>query len=350
MAATFVIFYHSFPLAGVAQFHIFGFLGVAIFFIISGYFITLSWCSHPSLITFAWNRFLRLVPALCIAILFVLLIIGPLVTELSLMGYFASYTTWLYALNLPLLSPVFKLPGVFAHNFFPGEPNGSIWTLHLEARMYAFLVLLGLTGLLGKKRAVVLVTLISAMIFTIVYDMGVNSADLTYIARLPFTFVSSNYLLPLIYSVLFMAGSLLYLYRDKAVYDPAIFLGLALLWALSRYTPYFNTATIICLPYLVIRLGFMKIPFLGRITRYGDFSYGLYIFAFPIQQTIIHFLPSLGPWYLFGLSFPVTLLFAVLSWNLVESKALKFKKHDPRSLLKKVTRAPAIVVQNRRNR
>ncbi len=351
MAAIFVVFYHSFALTGREQYNFFALMGVSVFFIVSGYFITLSWCRHPSFAAFAWNRFLRLVPALTLVIAFTILVIGPLATELPLADYLTSGKTWLYALNIPLLSPVFKLPDVFVHNAYPFEANGSIWTLQLEARMYVAVVLLGVMGLPGRKRHVLLMTCVAALVFLTYYDIGVRPQVLAGLIRLPFLLMPMlDYRLPMFYSLLFMAGSLLYLYRDVIVYRPSVLATMGLLWVLSSYTQYFYTATICCLPYIVTYLGFAKLPVIKRITGHGDLSYGLYIFAFPVQQAIVHFFPTVGPWHLFGLSLPITLVLAALSWNLVESKALRLKGRDPWHLFKKAAQAPVAIVQNCRGR
>ncbi|HEX7638489.1 MAG TPA: acyltransferase, partial [Burkholderiaceae bacterium] len=57
----------------------------------------------------------------------------------------------------------------------------------------------------------------------------------------------------------------------------------------------------------------------------GDYSYGIYIFAFPVQQMLASRLPGLGPWgVMAGAALPVAVL-AVLSWRLVERRALARK-------------------------
>jgi peptidoglycan/LPS O-acetylase OafA/YrhL len=78
----------------------------------------------------------------------------------------------------------------------------------------------------------------------------------------------------------------------------------------------------------------MPLPFINKASKYGDFSYGLYIYAFPIQQTIILYLGRIPIVQMILLSILCTLPLSVISWNLIESKALKLKKIHISKLLK----------------
>ena len=129
------------------------------------------------------------------------------------------------------------------------------------------------------------------------------------------------------FSVFFLSGMLFYLYRDKIKLDYRIFCLLLFLWAISFHTIYARGLFFIVFPYLILCFGFTRIPYLNTWGKYGDFSYGLYLFSFPIQQTLVHFVaPSLDPGRLFVLSLGTTLPVAVASWYAVESRALKLKK------------------------
>ena len=59
--------------------------------------------------------------------------------------------------------------------------------------------------------------------------------------------------------------------------------------------------------------------------RVGDYSYGLYVYAFPVQQTIISRIPGLTSVELFLVSFPVTLALAAISWHALERPMLALK-------------------------
>lgn len=96
---------------------------------------------------------------------------------------------------------------------------------------------------------------------------------------------------------------MLYLYRDKIRLDYKIVLLLLFIWALSFHTAYELLISSLVLPYLVICFAFIQTPRLHKLAKYGDFSYRLYIFSFPVQQLIVYFLGDmLTPARLFGLS------------------------------------------------
>ena len=130
VAASAVIVGHSWPILGFPDPPLFGGtvngLGVFAFFAISGYLITKSWTADPSLSRFWAKRALRIMPALCVVVLFVGLVAGPMLSSLPARAYFASGETWSYVgLNL-ILWTAHKLPGVFATLPYPHSVNTSI--------------------------------------------------------------------------------------------------------------------------------------------------------------------------------------------------------------------------------
>lgn len=90
-----------------------------------------------------------------------------------------------------------------------------------------------------------------------------------------------------IYPIFFVIGSLYFLYRDRVKWDMQILLVFLILWILFFRTLFFDLASLVCLPYIVLCIAHIPIPHISKSSKYGDFSYGLYIYAFPIQQTII---------------------------------------------------------------
>ncbi len=150
IAATLVIYSHSYPLLGITPPDIVtrilpftngGTLGVWIFFIISGYLNTKS-IKNNNAFAFLINRSLRIFPGLVVALLFSIFVIGPLCTNLPMSDYFINHKTWQYIHQNLFLSPNYILPGVFDGNRFKSVVNGSIWTLPTEALLYLTLPLI----------------------------------------------------------------------------------------------------------------------------------------------------------------------------------------------------------------
>jgi peptidoglycan/LPS O-acetylase OafA/YrhL len=82
------------------------------------------------------------------------------------------------------------------------------------------------------------------------------------------------------------------------------------------------------LPYLVIYIAYARLPKVARFGKHGDFSYGMYIFGFPVQQLLIYWFDADINLAMLALSsMAITLCFAVLSWRLVEAPALRLKRY-----------------------
>ena len=323
VAAAMVIFSHTYavlkdnssePLSGATGFITFGSLAVEIFFIVSGYLVCKSLLMRSSPLAFVEARILRVFPALIICCALCTLLLGPILTRLPLGEYFGAAQTWHYLFdNATLLKLQWFLPGVFEHNPLPGVVNGSLWTLPTEFKMYLVLLAAGLIVLPfpSQRERVLLVMVAGCFVF----------AHITYPGRL----VShvSNDALPLI--LMFLAGNLLYLLR-RAI--PVSIWILAVAWGLAyaaRQTAFFPVFYYMLLPYSIIVIALHPRLNLHAFGKYGDFSYGLYLYGFPVKQTIVAINAQWSSLQLFTLAFPLTLLLAVASWHLVEARAMRFK-------------------------
>jgi peptidoglycan/LPS O-acetylase OafA/YrhL len=161
IAALLVILAHSYPVTKSVGMPLYDMtkgdlsiatIGVIIFFVISGYLITKSWAGNQSPLRFLWKRFLRIIPGLFVALLFTMLIIGPLVTSMPLIQYLTSIDTWKYLLNTVLYIRIDTLPTVFIDNpYRPISVNGSLWTIPIEFALYIMIMVLGILGILFKK-------------------------------------------------------------------------------------------------------------------------------------------------------------------------------------------------------
>jgi peptidoglycan/LPS O-acetylase OafA/YrhL len=319
-AATLVIFSHSYALAGFHEPQLqgisLGALGVRIFFILSGLLIAASWVSHPRVGAYLGKRALRILPAL-IAIIFVtVFIIGPLFTTVGLREYFSRNDTYAYLNGISIFGLQLDLPGVFFTNPFGGV-NGSLWTLPYEVSAYLLVAFLGRTYLLKKKPVTIALYLLCVAVFVFTNHWATGLILFTL-----------NVHLLAIFWGFFLAGVLLYLYRDRIVLTPQGAFIAFLLIMVSIPTNHFQLLSFFALPYLVLYVGSLTSTGLGRLSRYGDFSYGMYIYAWPIQQSIVALHNGhISHKRLFVLSFAATFFVSVLSWYRLEKPMLKLKAY-----------------------
>lgn len=322
VAATLVIFSHAYPITygnnGSEPFAIltsgqmtYGELAVSIFFFISGFLITQSLDRSKNLAYYFKARFLRIFPALIVCILFSVFVLGPIFTEYSLIEYFTDLNTYQYIMGISLYFIQYDLPGVFTSNTWPVAINGSIWTLWYEFFFYIFVAIVGITTKINKW---FVLTLYLINIFFFSFGIGGFYSELF---------------------IYFGAGMLYYLFKNWIKLN-GIFAILSFIIVLfTARTDLFNFTFAIFGGFLILYLAFNPKIKLNNFGKYGDFSYGIYIYGFPVQQTMTYlFHNQLTPGMNFLLSFPVALLFAILSWNFVEKRALNYKKIPIRNLIK----------------
>lgn len=323
IAASAVILSHAFPLTTGSYRHeplmeltdgqmSLGRLAVAVFFIISGYLIAASYDRTQDIIAFARARVLRIFPGLALVALLTAFGLGPLVSSLTAPEYFGSALPYSYVLRTIVLRSPDHLPGVFQHNVFQGSVNGSLWTLFYEVTCYVVVGLLGVLRLLRKQ--IVFVVFLAAMLVPL---------------PLPRSFVWHRDMLTAWIDLfrVFAAGMLFYGFRDhiKLRRDVALLavVGLAVsshFHMLALFFPLLGA-------YLVLFLGFAPPIPLQTFLKGVDLSYGVYIYAFPIQQTVTQcFGGTMDPVINILISFPFVILFALMSWFGVEKRFLKLKK------------------------
>jgi peptidoglycan/LPS O-acetylase OafA/YrhL len=333
-AATLVILTHSYGLLGINNdlfstlngYMSLGGLGVAIFFLISGYLICKSWENKPEPINYFWKRSLHIIPGLVGASLFTVFVIGLLVTNISKINYLTSIDTWTYFFRVIGIFSMFKmsdsLPGVFTNNIYPIAVNGSLWTLPIEATMYVILFLIGFIGLLKKKSII---------------PISIASMVLLYIFS-SYTPILSNYLMSFLnLATYFFIGIVFYIYREHIRFDYKIAVFLLSIWLISFKSPLYQYISYITISYIVFYIAFLKIDKLNNFGAHGDFSYGLYIYGCPIQQTIVYVSNgNLTIISMFSLSMILTFVMAFLSWHLIENKALKLKTINIRNEIRKL--------------
>jgi peptidoglycan/LPS O-acetylase OafA/YrhL len=288
--------------------HTLGTLAVFVFFAISGFFITASFDRSPSARRFVAARVRRIIPGLVACTALLALVLGPLVTSLPLAAYFSAPGTWAFLVrNSVPISHIFTLPGVFETNPMP-IVAGSIWTLPNEAFCYLLVLLAGLTGLIRRR------SLLSALLLC--YAAGwlfIAGADIVLPPR-----IEALRLLTLP----FLIGMALYLWRDRVPLSPLILVFLVLLAVLGRTSPAYDALLVAALAYGSIWFGYARLVPLRAYNRFGDYSYGTYLYAYPIQGLMVWLYGPITPWMNILAALPVTVGLAVLSWHLVEKPAL----------------------------
>lgn len=338
LAAVFVIYGHCFPLSGRSNFDDLQILtgglfptahmGVCIFFSISGYLIATSLVRSTGYIRFIWKRFIRIMPGLIAATIFTILIVGPLATTLDWKEYFTSMETYRYLKCLKLFPPYpDALPGAFTE--LPASAtNGSLWTLAYEVTCYG--ILLGGYAIFGKKLKYVSLVLFVLLWSSFLYWQSALDANPITIR---FIHLDLGHLIN--FGMYFLLGSVIFFFQDQIPYKGSIAIALLVLLLAVYYCAsvlgLFPLAAIgmiryLLVPYVVLYLGFKKGP-LNKFGDIGDLSYGLYIYAFPVQQLIVqYFWPQeISITEMFIYSLLLTLPLSWLSWKFVEEPTLKLK-------------------------
>jgi peptidoglycan/LPS O-acetylase OafA/YrhL len=292
-----------------------GTLGVITFFAISGYFISSSFHNRRSALEFVVARALRIYPGLLLVLALTVLLLGPAFTKLPFSTYLLDTHTLLYIpKNLALWPLQYDLPGVFTLNAYPEAINGSLWTLVYEVACYSIVAIIGISGLSsnGWRFAVFLLAYGAWYILTIPLLRG-SSPHLTMIRNF------HELTLP------FIIGMTLFQLRGRVGFRLPILVLLAFAGVVSYGRVWFAEIFILAWSYGVFYFGFLRWAPLLAYNRTGDYSYGMYIYAFPVEQAISSIYNGSSPAVIIILSMPITLLLAVLSWHCVEERALNHK-------------------------
>ncbi|MBS1635436.1 MAG: acyltransferase [Bacteroidetes bacterium] len=315
LAALSVIFGHSFvlfhasseePLRAVLHTDYSGSLAVYVFFFLSGFLVCGSYLRARHALDFLWKRVFRIWPALLVCLLLTVFVVGPWLSTLTVSAYFSQADTWHYlGTNALLYTVTYNLPGVFDTNLVPHTVNGSLWTLPVEVRCYIVMLLLGICRVLRKP----LLVLILFAGLAIVYMQKQEWLDYF------FTEYGSNLLL------FFMAGAVAFLYSRYIVLWPVFSIIFLVLWLLFKDDSGFSQFLFyIFLIYTLLILASNR--YVIAVKPGGDYSYGIYIYGFVVQQCFACLFPSLGSYESMIYTMSVTLIIAVLSWFLIEKPAL----------------------------
>jgi peptidoglycan/LPS O-acetylase OafA/YrhL len=328
--ASFVVITHSYVLSGLKNCDwlcqitggqvVLSNIGVSGFFIISGFFIFRSVERTQSPVDYYRNRFLRLYPALLV-VLSLTVLLTPFVYDGSIGSYFKNGSARTYIFNnLSLYGAQGAISGVFENNPYKNTINGSLWTIPYEFTMYVVV-----SFFFFIRTRTTLIALLLLLLFSVLLIGDIFFLD--QIAGHRVLLLNSRSLLTL--STFFMAGALLAAVKiENFIWGDQTCILAALLFIASLIFHFFEIARFITLPILVIGFGIRSTPVLNSIgEKLGDLSYGVYIYAFPVQQTLEYYF-KFNYWQLMLSGIVISYLLAYASWHLIEVRALKLKKQN----------------------
>jgi peptidoglycan/LPS O-acetylase OafA/YrhL len=344
LMAFLVIFSHAGPIAGFyggrdlgtqwSDEQSFGGVAVGGFFFFSGFLITKSRMGRSSLLRYFWRRILRIFPAFWVALLVTAFVLAPIAwlhrvgglaayfsssTESPLTYFFNDMFLVLGQRNIAGLGtqvPYFQMLG-------SRDWNGSAWTLAYEFSAYIAVGILGLIGALTIRKIGATIAIVILGLSTIQW---LRIGDLS--AALPLFHDTFILLLlpPFAFGVLFA------LYADKIPLDGRVAIGLlafaVLTYGKGGWLLFGQYALYYFLMWFATRVTILK-----NWERFGDFSYGIYIFAWPIMTLLTYFGLQNQGWIPYHLTVIVLVhVAAFLSWHLIEKQAMSLKDWTPRPL------------------
>ncbi|MGU3539291.1 acyltransferase family protein [Methylobacterium sp. A54F] len=288
--------------------------GIAVwaFFAISGFLVAKSWERAAGSVDFLLARALRIGPGLIVVLLLTVLLLGPAFTHLGLRAYFGETAVFTYIpRNFTLVSMQYPLPGVFDGNPFGPAINGSLWTLFHEVACYLMLLIVGLVG--GFRTRWVWGAFLGTfgafwLAMTLAYPAA-GKASLFADLALPF-----------------VAGMCLYRARRRVPLAAGIILLLATAACLAHGTVAFKPVFAAALAYAVLWLAYRPGGVLRAYNQLGDCSFGVYIYAFPVQQALVALEPGIPIPMHIALASLVVLPLAAASWILVEKPMLGLRR------------------------
>ncbi|WP_426441702.1 acyltransferase family protein [Bradyrhizobium genosp. P] len=286
----------------------FGELGVDGFFLISGYLITKSFETSSSVFNYLRKRVARIYPAFVVATLLSIVFFAPLSgTPLTQLGI----QDWELALKSMALLQTPSVPA-FPGTHYPAL-NGSMWTIAYEFRCYLLIAALGLAGVLRHREYVLAVAAVFVLMLAAKIPTPIPASNVFY----------GNPPDAIRLTAAFLSGSVFYLYRDVISFRTAYVAFAATVLFFCMFVPRLAEPVLFIFGgYLIFWLAFVVSPIAlrGLTTRY-DISYGLYLYAWPIQSMFVFFRPGLSLWKMFVASLFLSLICGLLSWLLIERRA-----------------------------
>lgn len=288
--------------------------GVQGFFVLSGILVAQSLVSRGDLFDYFRARAMRIFPALIVCVLLTALVVGP---ALSLMGrshYFHSFGVVQYiGKTLSLSTGSAQLPGLFVLNPAAGVVNQSLWTLKYEVACY--LLLGGLAALIWR---------LPARRVAVAVAIGLWAATMLTV-RPSLVGTDNGFFSVLCYFALFFGtGVTAFLARRqlRLAWQPVALLGGVCAYTIG--TDFAEISSALFVAYGLLWLSTLSFGRLRAFANANDYSYGVYIYGYPVTQAILTVWPNVNMFSLLTMTSGITLLLAFLSWEFVERPALSF--------------------------
>lgn len=298
-----------------------GTLAVIVFFIVSGYFITQSALRSASPFDFWTARVLRIYPGLFLSLSLTALL-GVGVSTLGIAAYFSSHGTYSYVPSgMSLLWVQYELPGAFTSNPFPELVNGSLWTLFYEVLCYVMVSVLAVFGILQNRTARVGFFAVYLVLYVVAKLMLLTGVFPAWVSRGAINFL--GHLLDL--SPAFVIGMLFYVYRERLPLNLAICAVLVLCTVVSANMPFHRELLLFSVAFCTFNIGFRSLQVLYPFNNLGDYSYGIYIYAFPIEQVVAYLFKGIPPLGIIAIATPLTIAVSAASWHTIEAPALSLR-------------------------
>jgi peptidoglycan/LPS O-acetylase OafA/YrhL len=289
------------------------------FFIISGFLITGSFIKTQNMKRYFIKRARRLLPAYIFTVVLCAILLS-VTSSLNYVIYFTNTSLYKYIISnllfLNFTQPC--LPGVFINNSICAI-NGALWTIKVEVSFYLFLPLIIMLANRFNKKYILF---ISIYIFSVFYKL-----TLQYLSTISpghtSVFDLLSHQLPG-FLTFFISGIGLYYYFDEFIK----WKNKLIVFAIPIFIIEYYLASEIFLPLafsiIILYIAF-SFKFLNNWGKYGDFSYGIYIYHFPIIQLAISlgFFYLYNPWIVALAIILIVIFISILSWNLLEKKFLK---------------------------
>jgi peptidoglycan/LPS O-acetylase OafA/YrhL len=286
-------------------------LVLPMFFALSGFLVAGSIERCRTLISFIGLRVLRILPALLVETTLSAMILGVYFTKFSYSAYFEDPSFRSYFLNI-LGQVHFSLPGVYLSNPMPGLVNGQLWTLPFELKCYAILAVLAAISVVHRPKLFIPLVLLANIAIVVRTDF--------FHLEPRFVYVNGKVLI-----FDFIYGLALFLNRTRVPWSGslAVVSSIAALGCLA--VPGLDYISTLPVSYLTVYLGLLN-PRRIKVLLAGDYSYGIFLYGYPIQQAVVAILGGMMWWENMLLAFPVVVAFAAFSWWVIEKPALSLRK------------------------